>query len=359
MDMKNNRILLITRTFPPTVGGMEEFMYQLFMQMRRHHDVDLIALRKTSRKHLFWFIPYALFRALFEIHRKDISHVHIGDGLLAFLGPIIRYLSRADKISITVYGLDVIYSVEAYQRMIKWSLPQFDAVLAISDATKKECIDRGVNNHKCSVSLCGIDSDAIPADMQRQNTRRQLASQLDLEIDDRLLLLTVGRLVPRKGVYRFIKDVMARATADWHYIVIGDGPEKNRLLELCKEYRLEDRVSILGRLPKKTRDLAYGAADVFIMPNQHLAGDMEGFGLVAIEAGLFSLPVVATSIEGIKNAIISGVTGALVPPEQEPHCFMEAIEFASNLDRSAIRPAILENFTWQRVYERYKKALNW
>lgn len=353
------RILLITRTYPPAIGGMEEFMYNMFMQLQRHHCVDLIALGKTPRKHLLWFVPYAFLRALFTIQRHGITHVHIGDGLLSFLGPILRYFCKIDRLSITVYGLDVIYPVNAYQCMIKWSLPQFDTILAISRATKKECTDRGVNEANCFVTLCGIDPDAIPADQQRQNVRSEFIDQFDINMGDGLLLLTVGRLIPRKGVYNFINYVMPKAPSNWHYTIIGDGPEINRIRALCKKLRMEDRISILGRLSRETRDKAYLAADVFIMPNQHIDGDIEGFGLVAIEAGLFKLPVVATSIEGINDAVIPGVTGILVHPEDGANAFKEAIVAASQIDRAAIRPAIVEKFTWPHVYERYKQALNW
>jgi phosphatidylinositol alpha-1,6-mannosyltransferase len=98
-----------------------------------------------------------------------------------------------------------------------------------------------------------------------------------------------------------------------HYLVAGVGAEEEPLRAAAQRLGLSDRVHLLGRVDDQAREQLLHGADLFVQPNVAVPGDMEGFGLVVVEAALRGLPVVAADLEGIKDAVVPDVTGLLLP----------------------------------------------
>ena len=138
------------------------------------------------------------------------------------------------------------------------------------------------------------------------------------------MLLSVGRLVERKGFSWFIQEVMPRLTPEFLYVIIGDGPERKRIQQILETTEQVHRVLLLGQITDEERNLSYQASDIFIMPNIRIEGDVEGFGIVILEAGSAGLPVIASDIQGISDAVIHGATGCLVA-EKDVDGFVRAI----------------------------------
>ena len=144
-------------------------------------------------------------------------------------------------------------------------------------------------------------------------------------LEARRVLLTVARLVPRKGV-----DVTIRALAllaedhpELAYLVVGEGPQRAELEALARECGVADRVAFTGRVP----DVApfHHAADIFVMPNRQMDdGEREGYGIVFADAGLAGKPVVAGRSGGATDAVVDGGTGLLVDPT-DPEAVAAAI----------------------------------
>lgn len=130
-------------------------------------------------------------------------------------------------------------------------------------------------------------------------------------------MLTVGRLVRRKGVLYFTSQVLPQIVAqrrDVHYVVVGDGPERSTIQEEIRRQGLQEKVTLLGRVDEGTLWALYRAADLFVMPNIPVDNDMEGFGLVALEASTAECCVVASRLEGITDAVKEGKNGFLIEP---------------------------------------------
>jgi phosphatidylinositol alpha-1,6-mannosyltransferase len=141
--------------------------------------------------------------------------------------------------------------------------------------------------------------------------------------------------------------------------VIGEGPEREEILTAASAAGIRGRVHVLGRVADETLDAAYALADVFVMPNVPVAGDMEGFGLVALEASSAGLPVVASALEGIRAAVRHGENGLLVQPEDAPG-FARAISAVLGMAprerwQMAARFASYtrREYGWARVAKRY------
>ena len=127
---------------------------------------------------------------------------------------------------------------------------------------------------------------------------------------DSIRLLTVGRLVSRKGHLKVLEAM--KSIPNSTYTIVGDGPMKKQILDVIKEWNLESRVTLLqhvsdGKLPEM-----YATHDIFLMPSTKSESDREGFGIVALEAGLFGLPVIATNQPGVDEAVVQGRTGLLI-----------------------------------------------
>jgi phosphatidylinositol alpha-1,6-mannosyltransferase len=133
------------------------------------------------------------------------------------------------------------------------------------------------------------------------------------------LLLTVARLMPRKGIDTTLQAVAALRDEfpELRYAVVGSGPDAERLHALVDRLGIHERVNFLSGIPDAALPGLYSAADVFVLPvREDLSDDeVEGFGIVYCEAAACECPVVAGASGGTRDAVRDGETGVLVPPD--------------------------------------------
>ena len=151
--VSERRILLLTRNYPPVRGGMEQYSFDLYENLSRIEDVTLFANRR-GKSGLLRFLPAALLHLV--RHRGRYTHVHFGDAALSPLLVLMRAISDA-RLSLTTYGLDVVYRNPLYQRLVPRCVARADAVVCISRATLEQCVARGVPRERCIAIPCGID----------------------------------------------------------------------------------------------------------------------------------------------------------------------------------------------------------
>ncbi|MBI5788578.1 MAG: glycosyltransferase family 4 protein [Candidatus Schekmanbacteria bacterium] len=350
------KVLCITRCYPPVIGGMEKVSFELTSRMANLTTTHVIANRR-GKKFLPLFLPYALFKAVILIKTQGIDIVHLGDGALAPLGTFIKRFCRIPVVA-TVHGLDVTYSAKRYQALIPRHLGNLDKLICISRYTMEECVNREISAEKCTVITNGVNPDEFY--FPDPESRVKLQDVLKTNLTGKFILLSVGHLVARKGVSWFIQSVMPKLEEDYVYLVIGGygnaskGDEKTAYNQLAKGYGVRHRVFLLGHVPDEILRLAYNSADLLIMPNVMISGDMEGFGVVALEAASCNLPVIASDLEGIKDAVKDEVTGLLVEP-YDVQDFLEKI-YAHKRHaaiRAQARDYVLENYAWDRIAARY------
>lgn len=188
-----------------------------------------------------------------------------------------------------------------------------ERVIVISAFTRDTVVALGVAPERTAMMRPKIDPAPFERPVDLDTFRREEG------LEGKRLLLTVGRLVERKGMDRVIAALpeIARAFPDVVYAVIGTGKDEARLRRLAAERGVADRVRLLG-----DRDPVpfYQACDVFVMPSRHIIarGDVEGFGIVYLEANACGKPVVGGASGGVPDAVLDEQTGLLVPPDDVP-----------------------------------------
>ena len=349
------RILFIARAYPPTVGGMENFAQRLCEGLEAHAEVTTI-INHHGKKALPAFLPYAAAKAIRLARRGDVDAVHLADALLAPVGAVIRRLAGV-PVTVSVCGLDVSYTNRAYQAIVPRALRRLDLAMPISAATDAAMRARTGDAPSSQVIPLGVNPLPLPMVMPPD------AASLQALVARRRVLITVGRLIERKGHAWFTRAVLPLLPPDVVYVVVGAGPQREAIAAAAEDAGVGDRIVLTGRLDDNALACAYAMADAFVMPNLPVAGDMEGFGLVALEASAAGVPVIASRLEGITEAVHHGGNGILVDPLDAP-AFAEAI--LDVLDRApGARKALgetfaaytHEQFSWDRTAARYAEAI--
>lgn len=349
------KILFLTRKYPPSIGGMQAFSYNLVINFQKINQNTCLIANQKGERNLPFFFPYSLIKAWYLIKKNKLEILHLGDGLMAPLGYFLKKLTGV-KTAITVHGLDIIYPNRLYQKIIPFFLNKIDLVICNSRATKKECLKRGILSKKCVVVSIGVNSNEFVLKIPKKQLRLRVFNKFKITEQNQKILLSVGRLVKRKGIVWFLNQVLPKLNSRYLYFISGDGPEKNNIQKIITQKKLQKRVFLLGKTDSETLKLLYNSADIFVMPNIKVKGDIEGFGIVALEAASCGLPVIASNIEGIKDAVLEGKTGFLIE-EKNSFKFIEAIK-KINLNQAKIIKAVQNKFSWTIIVKQYHKILS-
>ena len=350
------KALFISRAYPPVTGGIENHNWAVSQWLPREVELHTLANRRGKRA-LPWFLPWAILRALATAHRYDA--VLLGDGVLAVVGWCLKRLRPRLRVVCVVHGLDLSWRARWYQQLwVRCFLPALDGLVAVSSATRALAMEKGLVASKISVIPNGLDPDAFAG----RADRPALAARLGRSLDGTTVLLTTGRLVQRKGAAWFIREVLPGLPTSVLYVLAGAGPDEPAIRAAIAAGGLDARVVLLGRVDDDTRTLLLHTADVFIQPNVPVAGDMEGFGIAVLEAGICGRPVLAAALEGLLDAIVDGRNGRLVPP-RDAQAWQQAIRglladpaAARALGERAARH-VREHHHWAAIARRYAAML--
>ena len=392
------KVLYISHSHPPdeapleNMGGMQRVSMQLVQALENKPSVKIqTIIQKVPWKGIEWRTFLFLLKLRCQI--PEVIDRYNPDVIL-FSSMVTASMARwlKGRVSIPMvtinHGQDVTMHYGWYQNHVRKVLNALDGVISVSKATKQACIDRGMNPEKGEAIPNGIQIQDMllqnadymnPAhveqilDMEqteatdeikalKKTAKKEFGEHINVKLLDKPVLLSVGRQVPRKGHAWFIDKVLTQLRHPCHYLLIGDGPERNaikkviqRNTELFAERNIH--VHILGRKSDYWVHKAYTAADIFMMPNIKVEGDMEGFGIVLLEANLHFTPVLCSDLEGMKDVVEQGINGIKVKSEHQEHYVMELEKLLSN--ETLLQMSLMgcihvwENFQWDKVAEQY------
>ena len=333
---------------------------------RRYVERDPDVLRPRIEG-LGAYMAFLYTRCMLGIRNHNFDLVVSGSALTAL--PTLHLAKRfGARSACIIYGLDTIYESSLYQRVYRHAMPRMNRVIAISTATRREAVARGIAPERLIIIPPGCDAELFQAPRDTENLRRHWG------LEGCKVILSAGRLVRRKGVDRFIRECLPEVVLrvpTVKLLVAGGNPEgalahtDDVLASVegaIRETGLDNHVVVTGRLTSEEMVAAFQLAEVFILPVIPIEGDMEGFGIVLLEAGAAGVPVVATAIGGITDAVVDGETGVLVPPLDYSAMASALIELLRDERRRLAlgeggRRRALAEFNWTDISSRYAEAL--
>lgn len=278
------------------------------------------SIQSKSKLHSLWSlivhdIPLKISIAIkvFKVIRENnINIICIGElnsgswiGLLCrsiFDCKVINYIHGEEITSTTTYLL--------YGRNREFYLKKADAIVAVSQFTRDALISlMHVDQHKIHVIENGVDTEKFYPGPKRPEILNKY------NLTDKIILLTVGRLVERKGIDKTIQALpeIIKSIPNIHYIIVGTGEFGEKLERMVVEMGLQNFVTFTGRVGDDEIVKFYQTCDLFVMPNRELADrDTEGFGLVFLEANACMKTVIGGRAGGAVEAVKHETTGLLV-----------------------------------------------
>lgn len=338
--MNKKNVLLVAGVFPPGVGGMQNYYYNLCRHSR--HNVTVFASDYHNAAEFDAAQSFRIIRKPFlvdeKVHpwhtlrmipqvRRVIKEQKIDITLYGYIlyGLIGLFLSlfRGKKYGVSVHGMDVLKLTRFFllRWIVKAILIRADVVMVNSSYVKHLMMELGVKPEHIEVVYPGVEE--VYEEMPKSG---ELLERNGLE--GKYVLMTLGRLVQRKGfdmVVRAMPEVRKRIP-DAVYLIVGGGPDRERLEQLVRELGVEDCVYFAGRAKDEELPLYYNLCDVFVMPSRYIAqeGDVEGFGIVYMEASRCRKPVIGGNSGGVVEAVLHEETGLIVDPHS-PEAVAEAI----------------------------------
>lgn len=320
-------------------GGMQQYSRDLWQTADADRRVQVVLCRPGKNVFSIFFPFQVLLCGIYA--QFSGAAIHLTDGALCTFGYIFAKFFRI-PVCITLHGLDVLYPKRWYQLMLQRCLPFAETIVCVSEATAILVRDRFSENSSVIVIPNGIIT----------NDNFQVAEKSPAP-----LLVSVGRLIPRKGFAWFITQVLPELVTQYsalQYVLIGYGPERKVIEQAVRSAGVEKNVTLLGNVSPTERDELFAAAWASVMPNISTPGDTEGFGIVALESAMLGTPVVAADTDGIADAVIENRTGRLYQSGNPEDCIRVVSELLSEpMDATEVQAAVTANFSWKELLDRY------
>lgn len=347
--------LLITNDFPP-MGGGEAVWYDRLCGAVDPDQVIVLAPRLPADAEIDARRPYRVVRvpvpvathplaratqmilffacALRLLRRERVQVVHFGHLYLGLIGLALWRLRKVPYVLYLHGGEMASYlRLRPVRAVVAAVLGGAAAIVVNSSYTRRHYEAIGLPLSGVRTLTMGVDLARFRPGLDPSGIRARYG------LDRARVLLTVGRLVERKGhdtVIRALARVRA-AIGPVRYLIVGTGPEYDRLRILADEVGCGDDVIFAGRVPDDDLPYLYAAADVFVMPSRALAGrdGIEGFGIVFQEAAACARPAVGARTGGIADAVADGETGVLVAPGSVEELAAAVLELLTDRERAA------------------------
>jgi phosphatidyl-myo-inositol dimannoside synthase len=364
------RTLVVTNDFPPRVGGVQRYVHDLV----RHLPADRVSVLAPTWPEWEAFDqvqPFPVYR--FEAKRLSPSPdvlrrvralirdtgseaVLFGHGLpLAMMGPRLA-ADPGMPYAVLTHGAEVwAAGLPGPTAALSYACSRALTVFAVSSYTAARVRPALPDRVPLVVLPPGVDTDRFRPDISGHRIRKRF------ELGKAPVAVCVSRLVTRKGQDVLIRGwrQVLRRVPEARLLLIGDGPSQMRLETLAAERGITSSVTFAGEVAEEELPECYAAGDVFVMPCRSRKGglEVEGFGIVFLEAAATGLPVVAGDSGGAAEAVEDGETGLVVDGRDVAAVATAVADLLEDPARAATmgkagRLRVELDFAWPRVVER-------
>ena len=373
-------VLFVTNDFGPRAGGIETFVIGLIERRPIGQTIVYTSAQAGSEEYdKAWKSQFGVTvvrdRAKILLPTPRVarnvariikeSDIHVAAfGAAAPLGLLSSSMKRAgvQKTVALTHGHEVWWAkVFPFNLALRKIGTTVDSLTYLGEFTQRaiaRSLSKGSAEKMIKIAP-GIDVDHFSPQDSSQLRR-------NLRLENKRVIVSVGRLVHRKGQDHLIQALpeILKSVPDAHILMVGQGPYLSHLKKLVEDLNLVDHVSFIGRIQYAQLPQYICVGDVFIMPSRSrfFGLEVEGLGIVYLEASACGLPVIAGSSGGAPDAVLEGVTGIVVDGENNNEIAAAAIKLLNDLDGAramglAGREWIIENWRWEIWSERFNKLL--
>lgn len=346
-----SKITLITLDYPPDRGGVARFLGNLAKEsdgamkviVPEGHEAsgpgDVCSAKLFRKAWPHWWLMVR------EAHKlkRDTSVIFVSQVFPVGTAVWISRMMGGPEYAVLFHGLDLKLAQGFWKKWLLRRICRGSKALFVNSRATLDELKKSVPRAEATVLTPGVELRQVPA---KAEARRILGLDPNTEV-----VLSVTRLVPRKGIDISL-HAMARIQAKRkvEYVVIGDGPDKERLQKTAEESKTEVRWITWAEDEEKW--LWFAAADVFLLPVREEKNDVEGFGIVYLEASLAGIPSIAGKSGGAGEAVKNDLTGLLVKPnsideiEDAVLRLLDDKDLATKLGEQG-RERALKDFRWE------------
>ena len=317
------RIWLLAENWPPRVGGIENYLTHIAAELAAQHEVTVIAplgslvdigqgdSYTVITRRFFWPLIKPAWLPLYWWAKKQASPDVIICGKGLFEGQLAKKLGVSYFVCTYAMEIKVWMQRRITKHRLTAVLSQARGVLYINDVTRDELLAANITQEQLIKMPPGVDERFF-------NTLKTplITSTLDHYGIRQPYILSVGRLIERKGFLNLIEafsKLDQTRFGQYQLVIVGQGPQLDALRSAATDYMVTTSVKFLTNVPDKHLPALYQGAKLFALTPHETATDMEGFGIVYLEAAASGIPAVATKTGGAKEAVINAETGLVVP----------------------------------------------
>ena len=358
--------LIVTRAFPPELGGMQSLMWGLTKEMSKNFMIKVFADYQKNHKEFDDKESFSIERVggikfLRKIRKAQLINEFLKEskvqGIIADHWKSLELIKSNKKKYCLIHGKEINHPKESSinTRLIK-VLNDTEKVIANSEYTKNLAIDKGVDKNKVVVINPGIN----PVEELNEKSLEKVERLLKIKTPR---LITVSRFDKRKNHEKVIMALrnLKQQYPDIIYICVGYGDEENNLKKLVQELDLSSQVMFFKDISDDLKNSLLAKSDIFVMPSIIHKTSVEGFGIAYVEAAQYGVPSLGGKDGGASDAIDDNKTGLICDGNNLDDIYSSLnsmIENKKYLELGKNAKDYVSKFQWSKVIEEYKKTLN-
>ncbi len=358
--------LIVTRSFPPDVGGMQSLMWGLTKEMSKNFMIKVFAdycenHKEFDQKENFSIERVGGIKFLRKIRKAQLVNEFLKEnkvkGIIADHWKSLELIKTDKKKYCLIHGKEINHpeGSSIYKR-IKKVLNETEKVIANSEFTKNLAVDNGIDKNKIKVINPGVNA---VKDLDRKSLEK-VESLLKIKSPR---LITVSRFDKRKNHEKIIMALrnLKQQYPDIVYICIGHGEEEENLKKLVQELNLSSQVMFFKEITENLKNALIAKSNIFVMPSVIHKTSVEGFGISYVEAAQYSIPSLGGKDGGASDAIKHDKTGIICDGNNLEDIYSSLnlmIENKKYIELGRNAKEFSSKFQWQKIIEDYKKILN-